>query len=317
VKIKVLVGLVLVASLSAAALSLATQTGAAAPKPAAVKTAASSRAADTNSAPVAHTAATTSSENAILWYAASQKGDPYCFGGGGINGPSGDPDNPPNAGCSPPAKGYDCMSLAQYAVYQGTGKKVALPSNGTQPKGDGTFIPPSSGGTWQSDVATLAPGDVVFFGHTINNYDHSGIYAGGDEVWDALDNNIPVQEHAFSQIFSDYGNVYDGAYRYASLTHPVLAVSTTPLPGGTLYSVSHKTYSATLHATGGNTPYKWSKASGSKALPTGLTLASSGVISGKATKAGTFAFTVEVVSPASAGGAQQTATRTLSIKITS
>ena len=94
-------------------------------------------------------------------------------------------------------------------------------------------------------------------------------------------------------------------------------MSTTSLPGGTVYSVGHKTYSATLHATGGNTPYTWSKASGSKALPTGLTLASSGVISGKATKAGTFSFTVEVMSPASEGVAKQTASRALSIKITS
>jgi large repetitive protein len=308
VKIKVLVGLVLAASLSAAAVSLATQTGAAAPKPAAAKTTASSRAA--SSAAAAQTAATTTSENAILWYAASQSGVPYCEGGGSTSGPT---VGGPASTCAKGVKGYDCMSLAVYSVYQGTGKKVTLPENGTQPKGVGTFIAPSSQGTWQGDVATLKPGDAVFFGGSIDKYHHSGIYAGNDEIWDALQAGTPVEEHPFSVIFSDYGNDYDGAYRYASLTHPVLTVSTTSLPGGTV----NKAYSATLHATGGNTPYKWSKASGSKALPTGLTLASSGVISGKATKAGTFPFTVRVVSPASSGVAQQTATRTLSIKITS
>jgi cell wall-associated NlpC family hydrolase len=312
VKIKVLVGLVVVASLSAAAVSLATQTGAAAPKPAAVKTATSSRAAATNSAPVAHTAATTSSENAIVWYAASQSGIPYCEGGGGIAGPT---VGNASSTCAKEVKGYDCMSLAIYAVYQGTGHKVTLPINASQPSGGGTFIAP--GESVASDEASLAPGDAVFFGGSIDDYHHSGIYAGHDEVWDALAAGDTVQEHPFESIFGDYGNVYDGAYRYASLTHPVLAVSTTSLPGGTRYSVSHKTYSATLHATGGNAPYKWSKARGSKALPTGLTLASSGVISGKATKADTFSFTVEVVSPASSGVAQQSATRTLSIKITS
>jgi cell wall-associated NlpC family hydrolase len=310
VKIKVLVGLVLVASLSAAAVSIATQTGAAAPKSVAVKTATSSGAASTHSSPAAQSAATTSSENAIVWYAASQAGIPYCEGGGGTSGPT---VGGPASTCAHGVKGYDCMSLAVYSVYQGTGKNVALPENGTQPKGVGTFIAPSSEGTWQGDVATLKPGDAVFFGGSIDNYHHSGIYAGNDEIWDALQAGTPVEEHPFSVIFSDYGNVYDGAYRYASLTHPVLAVSTTSLPGGTI----KKAYSATLHATGGNTPYKWSKASGSKALPTGLTLASTGVISGKATKAGTFSFTVKVVSPASSDVAQQTATRTLSIKITS
>jgi cell wall-associated NlpC family hydrolase len=312
VKIKVLVGLVVVASLSAAVVSLATQTGAAAPKPAGVKSATSTRAADTNSAPVAHTAAATSSENAIVWYAASQSGIPYCEGGGGIDGPT---VGNASSTCAKGVRGYDCMSLAVYSVYQGTGHKVTLPSNASQPSGVGTLIHP--GQSVASDEASLTPGDAVFFGGSINNYKHSGIYAGDDEVWDALEPGDTVQEHPFQVIFSDYGNVFDGAYRYASLAHPVLAVSTTSLPGGTVYSVSHKTYSATLHATGGNTPYKWSKASGSKALPTGLTLATTGVISGKATKAGTFSFTVKVVSPSSSGVAQQTATRTLSIKITS
>jgi cell wall-associated NlpC family hydrolase len=299
VKIKVLVGLVVVASLSAAAVSLATQTGAAAPKPAAVKTAASTRAADTHAAPVAH-AATTSSENAIVWYAASQSGIPYCEGGGGINGPTvGDA----SSTCAKGVKGYDCMSLAVYSVYQGTGHKVTLGNNATDT--GGTAVP----------EADLEPGDITYWGGTLKDYHHSAVYAGGNNLWDDFEPGAKVQEHTMAFLEASYQ--YEGAYRYASQTHPVLVVSTTSLPGGTVYSVTKKTYSATLHATGGNTPYKWSKASGSKALPTGLTLASSGVISGKATKAGTFPFTVRVVSPASSGVAQQTATRTLSIKITS
>ena len=300
-KIKVLVGLVVVASLSAAAVSLATQTGAAAPKPAAVTSTTSARAADTNAAPVAHSAATTSSENAILWYAASQAGIPYCEGGGGINGPT---VGSIASTCGKGVKGYDCMSLAVYAVYQGTGHKVTLSTSNATDTG-GTAVP----------RADLEPGDITYWGGSISDYHHSAVYAGNGNVWDAFEPGAKVQEHTMAFLTGSYQ--YEGAYRYASLTHPVLAVSTASLPGGTLYSVSKKSYSATLHATGGNTPYKWSKASGSKALPTGLTLASSGVISGKATKAGTFSFTVRVVSPASSGVAQQTATRTLSITITS
>jgi cell wall-associated NlpC family hydrolase len=298
VKIKVLVGLVLAASLSAAAVSLATQTGAAAPKRVAAKTAASSRAA--SSAPSAQTAAATTSENAILWYAASQSGIPYCEGGGGTDGPT---VGNASSTCAKGTKGYDCMSLAVYAVYQGTGHKVTLNNNATD-----------TGGKAVSE-ADLEPGDITYWGGSLSSYHHSAVYAGDGNIWDAFEPGAKVQEHTMSFLEGSYQ--YEGAYRYASLTHPVLAVSTTSLPAGTVYSVNKKPYSATLHATGGKTPYKWSKASGSKALPTGLTLASSGVISGKATKAGTFSFTVQVVSPASSGVAQQTATRTLSIKITS
>jgi len=67
----------------------------------------------------------------IAAYAASQAGVPYCDGGGGINGPTyGGVDE---SGCGPGAKGFDCMSLVQYAVYQATG--IALPGDGSQPAG--------------------------------------------------------------------------------------------------------------------------------------------------------------------------------------
>jgi cell wall-associated NlpC family hydrolase len=302
VKIKVLVSLVLAASLLAVGVGLATQTGVAAAKPAAAQASGVKPAASANTA-------SANTENAIVWYAASQAGIPYCEGGGGINGPT---VGNGSSTCAPGVKGYDCMSVAQYAVYQGSGKQIALPSDGTQADA-GTFVPPASDGTWQSDVATLVPGDAVYFGGSINSYHHSGVYAGKDEIWDALQAGTPVEEHPFSAIFSDYGNVYDGAYHYSNLTHTVLTITTTTLAGGT----TGKSYSATLKATAGTTPYKWSEASGSKALPTGLKLASNGVISGKPTKAGTFPFTVKVVDTKTSTVAQESATRSLSIKISS
>jgi Putative Ig domain len=68
-----------------------------------------------------------------------------------------------------------------------------------------------------------------------------------------------------------------------------LQVMTTSLPNG-YPSIS---YSATLAATGGLTPYSWTITQG--ALPVGLTLsATSGVISGTPTGAGTSSFTVQV-----------------------
>ena len=71
---------------------------------------------------------------------------------------------------------------------------------------------------------------------------------------------------------------------------PPSITTSSPLPSGTFGT----TYSTTLLATAGVTPLKWALATGSK-LPTGLKLnATTGVISGKPTKAGTANFTVKV-----------------------
>jgi hypothetical protein len=87
-------------------------------------------------------------------------------------------------------------------------------------------------------------------------------------------------------------DVTDGSGDYATGTasiqvSPALQVTTTSLPGGQLGN----SYDQSLGATGGNGPYTWSVALGS--LPAGLTLSSSGVISGKPTAAGTFGFGVK------------------------
>ncbi|MCK9620159.1 MAG: Ig domain-containing protein, partial [Methylobacter sp.] len=71
---------------------------------------------------------------------------------------------------------------------------------------------------------------------------------------------------------------------------PALAITTSsPLASGTVGTA----YSATLAASGGSPSYTWSITSGS--LPAGLTLqASTGVIDGVPTTAGTYSFTVQV-----------------------
>jgi hypothetical protein len=84
-----------------------------------------------------------------------------------------------------------------------------------------------------------------------------------------------------------------------------LTISTSSLPAGT-QNTSYPTQ--TLQATGGTQPYSWSKASGN--LPTGLSLSSTGIISGTPTASGTFSFTVQVTDATLA-----TATKPLSITI--
>ncbi|HEX5425950.1 MAG TPA: fibronectin type III domain-containing protein, partial [Candidatus Acidoferrales bacterium] len=86
---------------------------------------------------------------------------------------------------------------------------------------------------------------------------------------------------------------------------PTLSVSTSSLSGGT----AGTTYSASLQATGGTTPYSWAVSSGS--LPAGLSLnSSSGAISGTPTTSGTSTFTVKVTDASSS-----TATKSLSIAV--
>jgi hypothetical protein len=195
----------------------------------------------TSLAPAPAGASTGASTGAsIVSFAASQAGVAYCDGGGGINGPS--HGNVEESGCEGNTPGFDCMSLAQYAVYQATG--IVLPSNGSQPNGVGTVIPPD-GTTAASYASDLQPGDVTFWGGTLDNFSHSGVYAGNGEVWDAVGVNIPVQEHTLTQLMTTYNYNYDGAIQYWSssagsppalsaggLPGPVTAVAATPNGGG-------------------------------------------------------------------------------------
>ncbi len=182
---------------------------------------------------------------AIVNAAASQAGVPYCEGGGGDHGPSS------GTGCTPPTVGYDCMSLAQYAVYQVTGITVPIDGemlpgpNSTDWDGQGTYIAASGG------EAALEPGDVVFFGGSdLWHYAHSGIYSGdgSGDIWDALQAGTPVGEHTLADLTSLYGQ-YDGAVRYsAALLTPTVAAGT-PSPAETTFGQS-VTYSATVSGSG-------------------------------------------------------------------
>ena len=85
------------------------------------------------------------------------------------------------------------------------------------------------------------------------------------------------------------------------------SITTSSLPDGTVGVA----YSASVSASGGTAPYSWSLASGS--LPTGLSLNSSGGISGTPSSTGPFPFTIRV---RDSSAPQQTATRSFTITIT-
>ncbi|MEI6209510.1 MAG: putative Ig domain-containing protein [Desulfuromonadales bacterium] len=100
----------------------------------------------------------------------------------------------------------------------------------------------------------------------------------------------------------------EGAYTSAPASQAAaaapLSVTTSTLPDGMVGT----SYSQSLTATGGTTPYTWTRTTGS--LPAGLTLSTTGVISGTPTTAGTGSFTVQVKDKSA-----RTATKTLSIII--
>lgn len=86
-----------------------------------------------------------------------------------------------------------------------------------------------------------------------------------------------------------------------------LAVRAASLPAGTVGSA----YSAQLSSTGGTAPYTWRVASGS--LAAGLSLSTSGVISGTPTTAGTSQLTVEVTDSGVPSPQAASATVTISV----
>ena len=85
---------------------------------------------------------------------------------------------------------------------------------------------------------------------------------------------------------------------------PPVTIATTALPNGTTGTA----YGATLSATGGFAPYRWSLSSGQ--LPSGLSLTASGTISGTPAAVGAYPITVQV---ADATGPQSSAPLSLAV----
>ncbi|WP_234436313.1 NlpC/P60 family protein [Streptomyces sp. NRRL S-813] len=91
-------------------------------------------------------------------------GTPYSWGGGGPEGPS------RGLAQGSATVGFDCASLAQYAVYQASGGRTVLPRVSQLQVTVGKAVPRDE----------IRPGDVI--GFALNgSYDHIGIYIGNGE----------------------------------------------------------------------------------------------------------------------------------------
>ncbi len=115
--------------------------------------------------------------------------------------------------------------------------------------------------------------------------------------------------YSFTLKVADSGSPSQSATQAYSVTIAAgLIISTTSLPNG----VMNDSYTATLTAQNGSGTYMWSTTGG---LPTGLSLSSSGTISGIPSAAGTFTFPVKVTDTTSP--TPQTYSESFTVKIAS
>src|SRR6185503_2837060 len=144
-----------------------------------------------------------------------------------------------------------------------------------------------------TSVLGSAPGFVDEVGQDYNLAAGSGCINAGTFLHpNAFPSNDVTRQYLKHQSGQDRvndGALDIGSYENQSSSPPPLVLATASLPSG----IRNVSYSATLSATGGVTPYTWSIVGGS--LPGGLTLsASSGVISGTPTDAGSYTFMAQV-----------------------
>ncbi|WP_267555711.1 putative Ig domain-containing protein, partial [Rhizobium rhizogenes] len=106
------------------------------------------------------------------------------------------------------------------------------------------------------------------------------------------------------------GAPFSGSRAYSmAVSAPTIAIAPTTLSAGTVASP----YSQTITASGGTGPYTYTVTAG--ALPSGLTLSSSGTVSGTPTAGGNFNFTVSARDSSTGTGAPFTGSRAYSMTV--
>jgi hypothetical protein len=137
-----------------------------------------------------------------------------------------------------------------------------------------------------------------------------GTFSGG--TTSAATYNAPASVSAKMTVTIVATSVKDTTKSMSStvVVNPAPSITTTSLTSGTVGTA----YTATLAATGGAGTLSWTLASGSS-LPAGLSLSTSGAISGTPTTAASSTFTVKVTDSSGAQGGPASATQQLTIAI--
>ncbi len=181
--------------------------------------------------------------------------------------------------------GTDFTNLYSFSARSGsygTNSDGALPEAGLILSGNTLYGTASDGGS---------SGSGTVFAINTNGTDFTSLYSftggsdGANPSADLILSGDILYGTASEGGTNGYGTVF--SLTLGSVSVP-LVVETTSLPNGT----NGTSYSQTLTASGGQTPYSWTSISG--ALPPGLSLATNGVISGTPTSNGTFDFIVQV-----------------------
>jgi hypothetical protein len=137
---------------------------------------------------------------------------------------------------------------------------------------------------------SIAPGGKLQFTATVSNSSNTAVTwtASAGSISSAGLFTAPSSGSANSITVTATSKAEISAHATTAITLSAFTITTSSVPA----AVKATPYSETLSATGGQPPYQWSIASGS--LPAGLQLsASTGTISGSATRTGTFTFNAQ------------------------
>lgn len=156
----------------------------------------------------------------------------------------------------------------------------------------GTTLPGATKGT--PYVATLAAtGGTVPYTWTIPGYtlappglslSSNGVVSGIPTTTGTFDFIVQVTDSAAASVIAVF------EVKVTTVTAALAITTDSTLPAAMIGT----SYSQALSASGGTTPYVWALALGSGSLPPGLSLTSSGIISGTPTTQGEYYFTVYV-----------------------
>ena len=154
------------------------------------------------------------------------EGRPYCFDGGNESGPTlgkPDPETGPDHGLFCGIEGYDhsetpgfdCTGLTLYAVYQAT-KDVLAHDSYQAREAIADYHPKVI-----SNESELQPGDIVYFGGSLNDFVHAGIYVGGGSFVSAVTEYIGVTTETMKwEQEGANGLKFVGALRFSGATTP-------------------------------------------------------------------------------------------------
>lgn len=172
-----------------------------------------------------------------------------------------------------------------YVVGQAFSLTVASPTLAMTPA-PGTLNAPYATSFTQAFIASGGSGP---YSYAITGALPTGLSfsAGTISGSPTVSGNYPITITATDTGSTGAGAPFTIARNYTiNVPSPVIAVNPATLPN----TIAGQTYTQTLTATGGASPYAFAVSAGS--LPSGLTLASGGALSGTTTTSGTFNFTV-------------------------